>query len=104
MNVPTVKAAFPMAPAWNAASPPVSTAINPALESVQADFLTATRVRRSRVIPLPAAVVEDGVTLALHLPLGSDERAGMMAQIEMRWTSPPLKPPPASSSTAAPAR
>ncbi len=29
------------------------------------------------------ASVEDGVTLALHLPLGTNERAGMMAAIEM---------------------
>ena len=55
----------------------------------QADFLTATRVRDAVNSRFPGtAVVEDGVTLALRLPPGSDDRAGMMAQIEMLDITP----------------
>jgi flagellar P-ring protein precursor FlgI len=51
---------------------------------LQADFLTATRVRDAINAHYPGtAVVEDGVTLALRLPPGANERAGMMAAIEM---------------------
>lgn len=50
----------------------------------QADFLTASRVRDAINAQFPAtAMVEDGVTLALRLPLNSDARASMMAAIEM---------------------
>jgi len=50
----------------------------------QADFLTASRVRDAINAQFPAtAMVEDGVTLALRLPLSSDARASMMAAIEM---------------------
>ena len=50
----------------------------------QADFLTASRVRDAINTQFPAtAMVEDGVTLALRLPLNSDARASMMAAIEM---------------------
>lgn len=50
----------------------------------QADFLTATRVRDAINARYPGmAVVEDGVTLALRLPYGANERAGIMATIEM---------------------
>lgn len=49
-----------------------------------ADFLTATRVRDAINMRYPGtASIEDGVTLALRLPLGSDMRGSMMAQIEM---------------------
>lgn len=55
----------------------------------QADFLTATRVRDAINARFPGiASVEDGVTLALHLPLGTNERAGMMAAIEMLDVTP----------------
>src|SRR5690606_1036505 len=48
------------------------------------DFLTATRVRDAINSRFPGtASIEDGVTLALHLPMGADMRASMMAQIEM---------------------
>ena len=50
----------------------------------QADFLTAARVRDAINDRFPlTASVEDGVTLALNLPVGSDIRATLMAQIEM---------------------
>src|SRR5690606_19730196 len=50
----------------------------------QAVFLTASRVRDAINAQFPAtAMVEDGVTLALRLPLSSDARASMMAAIEM---------------------
>jgi flagellar P-ring protein precursor FlgI len=55
----------------------------------QADFLTATRVRDAINTRFPGiASVEDGVTLALHLPLGANERAGMMAEIGMLNITP----------------
>ena len=55
----------------------------------QADFLTASRVRDAinREFPLTASV-EDGVTLALQLPVGNDARASMMAAIEMIEVEP----------------
>ncbi|MBO9516544.1 MAG: flagellar basal body P-ring protein FlgI [Porphyrobacter sp.] len=54
-----------------------------------ADFLTASRVRDAINARYPGtAIVEDGVTLALRLPLNSDERAGMMAAIEMIEVNP----------------
>ena len=50
----------------------------------QADFLTASRVRNAINNRFPGtASVEDGVTLALHLPLEPDTRASMMGAIEM---------------------
>jgi flagellar P-ring protein precursor FlgI len=50
----------------------------------QADFLTASRVRDAINARFAGtASVEDGVTLALHLPLAPDARASMMAAIEM---------------------
>jgi len=55
----------------------------------QADFLTIARVRDAINASLPgAAMVEDGGTLALALPLGADLRAGLMAQIEMLDVTP----------------
>ena len=55
----------------------------------QADFLTATRVRDAINARFPdTAVIEDGVTLALHLPQGADQRAGIMAAIEMLDVTP----------------
>ncbi len=55
----------------------------------QADFLTATRVRDAVNARYPGmAVVEDGVTLALRLPYGADQRAGIMATIEMLEIDP----------------
>jgi flagellar P-ring protein FlgI len=54
-----------------------------------ADFLTAARVRDAINSRLPgAAVVEDGVTLALTLPREPDTRASLMAMIEMIEISP----------------
>lgn len=55
----------------------------------QADFLTASRVRDAINAQFPGtASVEDGVTLALHLPLESNARASMMAAIEMIEVEP----------------
>jgi flagellar P-ring protein precursor FlgI len=55
----------------------------------QADFLTASRVRDAVNAQFPGtAMVEDGVTLALRLPLAPDTRAGMMAAIEMIEVEP----------------
>ena len=55
----------------------------------QADFLTATRVRDAINARYPGtAAVEDGVTLALQLPPGANERAGLMAAIEMLDVTP----------------
>ncbi|WP_068078137.1 flagellar basal body P-ring protein FlgI [Novosphingobium lentum] len=49
-----------------------------------ADFLTAARVRDAINRRYPdCAKVEDGVTLALQLPASTDDRATMMAGIEM---------------------
>ena len=49
-----------------------------------ADFLTATRVREAINARFPGmAAIEDGVTLALHLPMDPNIRASMMARIEM---------------------
>ncbi|MCJ2186840.1 flagellar basal body P-ring protein FlgI [Novosphingobium beihaiensis] len=49
-----------------------------------ADFLTAARVRDAINTRIPGtASVEDGVTLALHLPLDPNTRASVMAAIEM---------------------
>lgn len=59
----------------------------------QADFLTAIRVRDAVNLRFPGmAVVEDGVTLALRLPFGADERAGIMATIEMLEVDPAEAP------------
>ncbi|MXP27618.1 flagellar basal body P-ring protein FlgI [Porphyrobacter algicida] len=55
----------------------------------QADFLTASRVRDAINSAYPGiATIEDGVTLALTLPMGANERAGMMARIEMLDVTP----------------
>jgi flagellar P-ring protein precursor FlgI len=55
----------------------------------QADFLNASRVRDAINAQFPGtASVEDGVTLALRLPLAPDARAGMMAAIEMLEVEP----------------
>ena len=55
----------------------------------QADFLTASRVRDAINAKFPGtASVEDGVTLALRLPLEPDTRASMMAAIEMIQIDP----------------
>ena len=54
-----------------------------------ADFLTAARVRdaiNARYAGI--ARIEDGVTLALALPLGADGRAELMAQLEMIEVAP----------------
>ena len=49
----------------------------------QADFQTAARVRDAINRRLPgSASVEDGVTIALRLPQGADQRASLMAAIE----------------------
>ena len=50
----------------------------------QSDFLTAARVRDAVNARFPGtAAVEDGVTLALQMPAGANERSSMMAAIEM---------------------
>ena len=55
----------------------------------QADFLTASRVRDAINRQFPGtALVEDGITVALRLPLEADTRAGMMAAIEMIEVTP----------------
>jgi flagellar P-ring protein precursor FlgI len=54
-----------------------------------ADFLTASRVRDAINMRLPGtASIEDGVTVALHLPAGADTRASLMAAIEMIEVTP----------------
>ena len=54
-----------------------------------ADFLTASRIRDAINRRIPGtATVEDGVTLALTLPVASDARASMMAAIEMIEVDP----------------
>jgi flagellar P-ring protein FlgI len=54
-----------------------------------ADFLTATRVRDAVNARWPGmASIDDGITLALRLPSGSDARASAMAAIEMIEVSP----------------
>ena len=54
-----------------------------------ADFLTASRVRDAINRRLPGtASVEDGVTLALRLPLDPNSRASVMAAIEMIEVDP----------------
>lgn len=54
-----------------------------------ADFLTASRVRDAINRRLPGtASVEDGVTLALRLPLDPNSRASAMAAIEMIEVDP----------------
>ncbi len=55
----------------------------------EADFLTAGRVRDAVNRQYPGiASVEDGVTIALHLPPGADARATMLASIEMIDVAP----------------
>ncbi len=55
----------------------------------RADFLTATRIRDAVNVRYPGmAVIEDGMTLALRLPFGADNRAGVMANIEMIEVEP----------------
>jgi len=54
-----------------------------------ADFLTAQRVRDAINKRYPGiASIEDGVTVALRLPMGADMRGGMMAAIEMIEITP----------------
>jgi flagellar P-ring protein FlgI len=54
-----------------------------------ADFLTATRVRDAVNARFPGmASVEDGVTIALTLPMDTNQRAGVMAMIEMIDVTP----------------
>jgi flagellar P-ring protein FlgI len=54
-----------------------------------ADFLTATRVRDAINARWPGmATIDDGITLALRLPAGTDARASAMAAIEMIEVSP----------------
>lgn len=55
----------------------------------QSDFLTATRVRDAINQRWPGtATVDDGITLALRLPAGPNERASKMAAIEMIEVTP----------------
>lgn len=54
-----------------------------------ADFLTATRVRDAINTRWPGmASIDDGVTLALRMPAGANQRASAMAAIEMIEVSP----------------
>src|SRR5690606_30808736 len=54
-----------------------------------ADFLTGTRVRDAINALYPGtASIEDGVSLALRLPVGADLRSSMMAEIEMIEVQP----------------
>lgn len=55
----------------------------------QADFLTIMRVRDAVNARFPgAARIEDGATLLLALPYGADNRASVMAEIEMLAIEP----------------
>ncbi|MFO1255783.1 MAG: flagellar basal body P-ring protein FlgI [Sphingomonadaceae bacterium] len=55
----------------------------------QSDFLTATRVRDAINRRWPGiASIDDGITLSLRLPTGANERAGMIAAIEMIEVTP----------------
>jgi len=59
----------------------------------QSDFLTAARVRDAVNARFPGtASVEDGVTLALQMPAGANERSSMMAAIEMIAVTPAETP------------
>ena len=59
----------------------------------QADFLTAQRVRDAINRRFPAvASIEDGVTVALRVPGGSDARGDAMAAIEMIEVTPAAAP------------
>ncbi|MFM5917209.1 MAG: flagellar basal body P-ring protein FlgI [Novosphingobium sp.] len=59
----------------------------------QSDFLTATRIRDAVNKRWPGtATIDDGMTLALRLPLSSDERASRMAELEMIEVSPAESP------------
>lgn len=55
----------------------------------QSDFLTATRVRDAINQRWPGmATIDDGMTVALRLPAGANDRASVMATIEMIEVSP----------------
>jgi flagellar P-ring protein precursor FlgI len=57
------------------------------------DFLTAQRIRDAINQRYPGtATIEDGVTLALHMPSGADTRGSMMAAIEMIEVNPAETP------------
>ena len=59
----------------------------------QADFLTATRIRDAINQRWPGmASIEDGVTIALRLPAGPNDRASLMAAIEMIEVTPAEAP------------
>ena len=58
-----------------------------------ADFLTASRVRDAINQRMPGtASIEDGVTIALRLPPGANQRASLMAAIEMIEVTPAETP------------
>ena len=58
-----------------------------------ADFLTAQRIRDAVNRRFPGtASIEDGITLALRLPMGADTRGSMMAAIEMIEVTPAETP------------
>lgn len=55
----------------------------------QSDFLTATRIRDAINGRWPGmATIDDGMTIALRLPIGANDRASVMAAIEMIEVSP----------------
>jgi flagellar P-ring protein precursor FlgI len=59
----------------------------------QSDFLTIARVREAINARYPGtATVEDGVTLALRLPSGANDRSTTMAGIEMLTVTPAETP------------
>lgn len=59
----------------------------------QSDFLTATRIRDAINQRWPGmATIDDGMTIALRLPSGADDRASLMAAIEMIEVTPAEAP------------
>jgi flagellar P-ring protein precursor FlgI len=59
----------------------------------QSDFLTATRVRDAINQRWPGmATIDDGMTVALRLPAGANDRASVMAAIEMIEVTPAEAP------------
>ncbi|MEQ1498615.1 MAG: flagellar basal body P-ring protein FlgI [Novosphingobium sp.] len=59
----------------------------------QSDFLTATRVRDAINQRWPGmATIDDGMTVALRLPAGANDRASLMAAIEMIEVNPAESP------------
>jgi flagellar P-ring protein FlgI len=93
VNVPTVGRIAEGASVERAVATGFETAQTIRWNLFSADFLTAARVRDAINRRLPGtASLEDGVTLALNLPLGADTRASLMAMIEMLDVTPAETP------------